>query len=376
MKILFFLTGLQLGGAETQVVTLAKAILNRGHDVTLVSLTGDCVICLPKHPGFRCIELRAKKSPISLFSAILQLAMYVHKIRPHVVHSHMVHANLIARLTRLLAPIPALVCSAHSRNEGGRLRMLAYRWTDRLASITTNVSKDAVAAFIAQGAVPAHRIINIPNCIDTTLFRADKSIRQRVRATLGIGDEMAMVLAVGRLVPAKDYSTMLRAFARTLQSLPSAHLYIAGEGPMRDSIAKEISDQNLQNTITLLGRRDDIPALLSAADAFLMSSVWEGLPLVICEAMATGLPIVSTDCGGVGELLGNDMGNIAPGLSEVGDDKGLAQALILALSLTPEKRSRIAAAQRARIVAHYSLDNIVECWLTCYARIIHPKSIL
>ncbi|MGC7405101.1 glycosyltransferase [Pandoraea pneumonica] len=379
MKIVLFVTGLQLGGAETQVADLARGFLARGHEVVMISLTGECAVRLPESPHFSLIELRANKTPWSLAAAVAKFAAHIRHLRPDVVHAHMVHANLLARVARWFAPMPVLVTSAHSRNEGGRARMLAYRLTDRCTDLTTNVSDDAVAAFVAQGAAPAARIVSMPNGIDTQRYRPDAANRASLRASLASlalsplsVDEHGtspIVFAAGRLVDAKDYPTLFEAFAQVHRQLPDARLFIAGDGPLRAALQARIDALGLAQVITLLGRRDDVADWMRAADVYVMSSAWEGLPLVIGEAMASGLPVVSTDCGGVRELLGTQRGNV---LVPVGDAQALGDALIEMLHLcqqAPDTTHAVSAANRERIVSHYSLDAVVARWLDCYAQL-------
>ncbi len=380
MRIALFVTGLQLGGAETQVADLARGFLARGHDVTLISLTGACAIALPTSPRLSLVELKAGKSPGSLLGALMKLAAYLREWRPDVVHAHMVHANLMARVARWFAPMPVLVTSAHSRNEGGRARMLAYRLTDRWTDLTTNVSDDAVAAFVAQRAAPAARIVSMPNGIDTERYHPDAQTRAEGRAGLPgtPSDTTPVVFAAGRMVDATDYPTLIDAFARVVTAIPDARLFVAGDGPLRASIQAQVETHGLTQAITLLGRRNDIAQLMRAADVYIMSSAWEGLPLVIGEAMASGLPIVSTDCGGVRELLGSAPHDALPDathedsrntLVPVGDAAALGDALIRHLHAAPETRRATGVANRERIVAHYSLDAIVTRWLETYNRL-------
>ncbi|ALS59116.1 glycosyltransferase [Pandoraea norimbergensis] len=374
MKIVLFVTGLQLGGAETQVADLARGFLARGHDVVMISLTGECTVRLPDSPRFSLIELRAAKTPWSLAAAVAKFASHIRRLRPDVVHAHMVHANLLARVARLFAPMPVLVTSAHSRNEGGKLRMLAYRLTDRLTDLTTNVSDDAVAAFVAQRAAPAARIVSMPNGIDTQRYQPDPADRPALRERLLQAQTRSsfapVVFAAGRLVDAKDYPTLFAAFEHVLAEMPDARLYIAGDGPLRAGLQARIETLNrtnaITNAITLLGRRDDVAQWLRAADVYAMSSAWEGLPLVVGEAMASGLPVVSTDCGGVRELIGTDSDNV---LVPVGDAQALGHALLRMLHLSPGARDAIGAANRERIVTHYSLDAVVARWLDAYAQL-------
>ncbi|VVE05671.1 glycosyl transferase family 1 [Pandoraea aquatica] len=384
MKIVLFVTGLQLGGAETQVADLARGFLARGHDVTLISLTGPCAIALPTSPQFTLVELKAGKSPGSLIGALFRFAAYLRAWRPDVVHAHMVHANLMARVARWFAPVSVLVTSAHSRNEGGRARMLAYRLTDRWTDLTTNVSDDAVAEFVAQRAAPATRIVSMPNGIDTGRYRPDAQARAAWRnASNALPDvlpdaDAPIVFAAGRMVEAKDYPTLIDAFAHVANAMPEARLFIAGEGPLRTSVQARVDARGLAHAVTLLGRRNDIAQWMQAADVYVMSSAWEGLPLVVGEAMASGLPVVSTDCGGVRELLG-DAGQAAEhdgphggahnALVPVGDAQALGDALLRQLRAGPEARRALGTANRERIVTHFSLDAIVTRWLDTYVRL-------
>jgi glycosyltransferase involved in cell wall biosynthesis len=297
-----------------------------------------------------------------------RLVAHLRAWQPEVVHAHMVHANLLARVARWFAPMPVLVTSAHSRNEGGRLRMLAYRVTDRWTDLTTNVSDDAVAAFVAQRAAPAGRIVSMPNGIDTDRYHPDAQRRLQWRAAVRALPSTAtpIVFAAGRMVEAKDYPTLIDAFYHVLGAVPEARLYIAGDGPLRASVQALVEARGLALAITLLGRSNDIVQWMGAADVYAMSSAWEGLPLVIGEAMASGLPVVSTDCGGVRELLGTVPGNT---LVPVGDAQALGTALIHHLRADASARHATGAANRERIVAHYSLDAVVTRWIEVYARL-------
>ncbi|VVD85486.1 glycosyltransferase [Pandoraea terrigena] len=368
MKIALFVTGLQLGGAETQVADLARGFLARGHDVALISLTGTCAIALPASPRLTLVELKASKTPWSLACALGRLVAHLRAWQPEVLHAHMVHANLLARVARWFVPVPVLVTSAHSRNEGGRLRMLAYRLTDRWTDLTTNVSDDAVAAFVAQRAAPAGRIIRMPNGIDTDRYRPDAHVRLQWRAAIDAlpSATTPIVFAAGRMVEAKRYPMLIDAFSHVRLAVPEARLFIAGDGPLRAMVQALVEARGLTHAITLLGRRDDIAQWMCTADVYAMSSAWEGLPLVIGEAMASGLPVVSTDCGGVRELLGTTSGNT---LVPTGDAQALGNALIRHLRADASARHATGVANRERILAHYSLDAVVTRWIEVYARL-------
>ncbi|WP_454764676.1 glycosyltransferase [Cupriavidus campinensis] len=358
MRILLITTGLKVGGAEHQVVSLARAFLALGHAVTILSLSPGREIDVPD--GANVVELNMRKTPGGMAIALRQARALIKDWRPDIMHAHMVHANLFARLLTRVADCPPLICTAHSFREGGRLRMLAYRLTDRWAALTTHVSHDGRAGMIAAGGVADDRIVVMPNGIDIERFRPDAALRDTARARLGIAPGVRVVLNVGRLAPEKAHDLLIRAFGQIDVATP-ARLLIAGGGALHHALSQQIVAQGLASSVTLLGPRDDIPALLNAADVFVLSSNIEGLPMVLVEALACGCPVVATDAPGVAEVL-RDQGDIVPR-----DDAGaLAQAMSVALRAgrgTPAQQ----AARRERVLGAFALDVVARRWLRHYA---------
>lgn len=369
MRILLLTTGLRLGGAEQQVAALARRFNALGHAVAVASLTPGCEVALP--PGIETLNLAMRKSPWSMARALRQVRRFVRDWRPDLIHAHMVHANLFGRA--LIAagparPMPPLVCTAHSAREGGTARMLAYRLTDRWAGLTTHVSAEGRERMIAAGAVPAGRIVVMPNGIDTVQFRPDGAARTQKRVELGIAGDQPLLLHVGRLVPEKNQTLLLKAFARLPSSLASARLLIAGDGPERDTLERRIAALSLGDRVRLLGTRADIPALLNAADVFALSSDIEGMPLVVGEAMACGCPVVATDAAGVAPMV-DGFGQVVP--------RGDADALAAALARTlRDGRGSIAqeAARHRHIAGSLGLEAIADQWLSRYATLIAARA--
>jgi glycosyltransferase involved in cell wall biosynthesis len=234
--------------------------------------------------------------------------------------------------------------------------MLAYRLTDRFCALTTHVSEDARAAMVARGAVPATRIAVVPNGIDIARFRPDAQARHRLRAALGIAPGTRVVLNVGRLAAEKAQHRLIDAFAQARTGFAS-HLLIAGEGSLRASLAAQIRTLGLGDNVALLGARDDVPALMNAADLFVLSSEFEGLPLVVGEALACGLPVIATDVAGVRALLGDD-GRIVP----IGDTAALANALRAALETPPGNGDH----RRNLLPPGFALPEVAARWLALY----------
>ncbi|EIE9665174.1 glycosyltransferase [Vibrio cholerae] len=362
MKITLLITGLGMGGAETQVCSLIDQLASRGHTILLLSLTGESVN-KPKHPSVKLVELNMRKTPLGFVKAYWQAINILRQFQPDVVHSHMVHANIFARLLRVVAPISRLVCTAHSNNEGGKARMMAYRLTDSWCDLTTNVSQEAVEAFITQKAAKPGRIVALHNGIDLAKFAFNPVARERCRAELGLNTNQTLLLSVGRLTEAKDYPNLLHAFAQLVKSQPSIRLAIIGQGELATQIEQMIEQLELASHVHLLGLRFDVADWMSAADCFVLSSAWEGFGLVVAEAMACERPVVATDCGGVREVVG-DYGYLVPPRNS----EKLAEALEQAIALSPQERVTLGNNARNYIESHYSLSAITEQWLKYYQR--------
>ena len=292
--------------------------------------------------------------------------------RPAIVHSHMVHANLLARVSRPFTSLPVLVTTGHNFDEGAAWRYWAYRLTDRFADLTTNVSRASVAEAVRRGAVPAHRVLYVPNGIDTSLFDRSAELGRLTRRDLGL-EEAFVFLAAGRLVcPAKGFDVLLRAAEDVVRVNPGVRVVIAGDGPLRAELESDAKRLGLSQHVRLLGARDDMPALMSAADAFVMPSRWEGLPLVLLEAAATRLPCLATDVGGNREVVADGRsGYLIP---EV-DATSLAGAMVRLAGLDRQSLLRMGAAGRADVERAYSLDTIVLQWQEIYRSLLHEKGL-
>ncbi|MEH6707411.1 MAG: glycosyltransferase [Alloalcanivorax venustensis] len=360
MKVLLVITSLGVGGAERLITALADRYAAAGHEVMLVRFHGEAEL-RPSDPRVRLENLNMRRSPLGVLVAMRRLRRFVRVFGPDVVNTHLVHANLLTRLLRLVTPMPRLVSSAHNTNEEGCGRMLAYRLTDRLVDISTNVSEEAVAAFVAQGAVKPDRMLPIHNGIDTESFAYSSAARAQVRAELGLEETTPLLMAVGRLWEPKDYPNLLRAFASLDAGVVPPQLVIVGGGPLRDDLGTLADSLDVADRVRFLGVRHDVPALMSSCDLFVLSSAWEGFGLVVAEAMACRRPVVATDCGGVREVVG-DAGFLVPPR----DAQALTEAMGRALRLPDEQRQRLGTAARERVVARYSLEAMAQKYLAVY----------
>jgi glycosyltransferase involved in cell wall biosynthesis len=371
VRIAFLATSTLMGGAEVQVLTLAAQLRERGHEMNIISL-------IPAGP----LDAEARKLGISTSSlgmrpgipdprGLLRLARELRAWRPDVLHSHMVHANLLARVVRPLTRIPVLICTVHSMDEGGALRMAAYRLTNRLADLTTIISHAAADRFVRIGAIPRDRLRVLPNGVDTTRFRPRPDLRAAVRRELGVGDKF-LWLAVGRLDPAKDYPNLLSAFAQVVAHRPPTMLALVGGGGLQEAMERKAESLGVQALVRCLGLRMDVPELMSAADAYVMSSAWEGLPMVLLEAASSGLPIVATDVGGNKEIVvDGETGLLVPPR----DATALASAMRRTMEMPRAELQAMGERGRAQVTGHYSLSRIVDTWEATYRELLGAHSV-
>ena len=361
MKILYVITGLGQGGAERVVCDLADKMYERGHEVKVAYLLGDA-LTTPRHANIELIKINLAHM-LALPGAYLCLARLINRYKPNVVHSHMVHANLLTRLVRPSSPMQKLISTAHSNNEGGTLRMMLYRFTHNLSNVTTNVSQGASQAFEQKKAVPVGGIKTVYNGIDLDKFKYDYKARDSVLQELSLTIATKIILAVGRFNEAKDYPNLLNAVAllKEKNTKLDFKLLIAGDGELRTAIEALISELNLTHDVILLGRRVDIPRLMSAADLFVLPSKYEGFGLVVAEAMACRCPVVATNSGGVSEVIGGYGAIVEPCNPLL-----LAHSIGEALSMPDSKRLEIIESGYEHVQKKFNLNSIINVWEGIY----------
>jgi glycosyltransferase involved in cell wall biosynthesis len=365
-RILLLTNSLAVGGAETQFVRLALHLHGAGHPVMVATI-------LPEGRGH--VELRAAGIPhevLPLRAPVRGITLLIRGItvlagavrlfrrwRPDVVVSFLFYANLLGRLAGALAGVPIVVSSVRTERFGGRISDTALRFTDRMARLTVTNCHNTARRLAADGIVPENRLQVIPNGVPLEAYSDDHLNRGPTRQALGVSDDDFLWLAVGHLEPIKDYPTLLRAMTALRDSGLPAKLRIAAEGSQRADLQALIGDLQLTETVNLLGFRSDVPELLTAADALVLSSLVEGLPNVVIEAFAAGVPVVATNRGGTTEL-------VEPGITGLlvppRDPQALAKAMTELMQLPADRRSEMGAAGSLLVAKRFSLNQVMGRW--------------
>jgi len=372
MRIVTVLTSLGVGGAEKQALDVAERMAERGHAVALMVLR-------PRLPeewptGLPVVSLDIHKNPASVAAGFQRGRKFLRAFLPDVVHSHSFHANVLARLLAVGVPRAAVVSTVHNVYEGGWMRMMAYRLTDGLSRRTVTVSEAAAERFTRLKAIPRHKCLVRMNGIDTAEFAPSAKRRAATREEMGAGSGFVW-LSAGRMVPAKDFPNLIRAFQLARKEAPGAELWIAGvPADAKRVISADggvhyyfgmAGEKGFHEHVRWLGLRRDMPALLDAADGFVLASAWEGMPLVLGEAMAMEKPVVATDVGGVRELVGN-AGTLVPAK----DPEALAEAMLATMRRSSEERAESGRAARERIAHQFSLDAAANRWEALYRKLL------
>ena len=370
-RILLLTPSLAPGGMETVVVQLAQALRCSDCEVSVVSMmppaafTGEL-----KKAGASVISLGMKPGRPNILG-VVRFLLHLRRFQPDIIHGHTFHASILARLARVLTGKP-VICTVHSevecshRKTSARFREWLYRITDFACTRTTAVSKQVRERYVRERIVPPHRIEVIDNGVNPEQFRRCDEQRRRTRAELGWREHFVW-LAVGRLELAKDYPNLIQAFQKVHAESPSARLAIAGEGRMRAQLEQIVQNAGLQNVVSLLGLRDDVPNLLNACDALVMASAWEGGPLVLLEAGAAERPVVSTRVGAAPEI-------VIPGrtglLVSPRDPASLARGMSELMQLGPEIRNTMGEEARRHVIDRFSLGSMHDQYRKLYEQVL------
>ncbi len=338
---------LQVGGAEVLAARLARRLRER-FEFVFACLDGLGTLGAELRDEGFTVEVLGRTDGLDI-GCVRRLARFAHDQQADLLHAHQYTPFFYARAPGWMGRRPPVLFTEHGRfypDLPNRKRMVFNRIFLRRMDRVVAVGESVKRALIDNEGIPAARIDVIYNGVRLDDFQSDSVTRQEVRAELGLSPADRVAILVARLDYLKDHSTALRTAERVRRQMPDFRLLLVGEGPERPKIEAEIAQRNLGESVRLLGLRTDVRRLLSAADVFLLSSISEGIPVTLIEAMGAELPVVSTAVGGVAEVVvSNETGVLAPS----GDDAALAAGLNRVLSDQPLAQ-RFGAAGRQRAI--------------------------
>jgi glycosyltransferase involved in cell wall biosynthesis len=349
VRVLQVIQELAAGGAERVVLTLARGAQQAGHEVAVAAAPGALAGELDV-PRFDLPLVHRR--PWRLPPAALALRRAVRASSPDVVH---LHNPVVALVGALASPgggrAPGLV-SVHGvpdEDYAGAARLL------RLARRPVVACGPGVAAALEDAGVTVSATV-----VNGIAPAPEPASRATLAEATGIAAGRPLILSIGRLVPQKNHALAVRA----LGAVPEAVLAIVGEGPLAEQLEREARENGVADRFVLVGARDDARRLIAAADAVVLPSSWEGLPLVALETLAAGTPLVATSVRGIRELLQDDV----DALLVPADDAG-ALAAALRRALTDASLRQRLRANGLEKAAGYGEDAMVSAYLDLYQRV-------
>jgi glycosyltransferase involved in cell wall biosynthesis len=374
-RVLRVITRLNIGGPAQHVILLTAALRRIGWETALITGRVDPdegdMGDLAGRVGVEPVvidSMRNGAGPLADLRTLLSLYRLFRRERPALVHLHLLKARLLGGLAARWAGVPVVVETFHGTLLAGyysapMTRMLAWleRWLarrmDAVVAVSPAVARELAAARIASDA----RVHVIPLGLDLERLRAGAA-RPTLRRTLGLGADAPLVGTVGRLVPIKGMDAFIDAAAQIRRSLPAAHFVIVGDGALRAGLERRARDGGLGGQVHFLGWRRDLEELYPDLDLIMLTSLNEGTPVSIIEAMAAGRAVVATRVGGVLDVVEEGVtGVLAPPR-----DPGALAAAAVALLADPERRRRMGEAARSAVSSRFSVAGLAEQMDTLY----------
>ncbi len=360
MRVTFCLTSFIVGGTELNAIRTAEGLDRRKFDLSVFALSREGPLIeryeaagIPVHifdtPSFT--DLRTLPQTI-------RLARFLKDNRTQVLHAHSIYANVFGVPAGIIAGVPCIISSRRWwRRQVSRPLGVGNRIADRLAHrVLTNAQ--GVAALLAdEEGVPPSKITVLPNFVDSEGFDTPSPEALRdLRAALGVHADQKVVGIVARLAPVKDHRTLIEAFAQVHRSHPEWVLALAGDGDQRAALEGQVADLGLSDAVRFAGLLPHQPSAHHAFDLSVLSSLSEGFPNSVAEAMAAGNAVVGTNVGGVPDAIDHGVtGLLVPSK----DPPAMATALQRLMSDDVE-RGRMGDAGFKKAQRHFTRDRVLE----------------
>lgn len=363
LKILHLIDSLSVGGAERFLLNLSEHLDRSRFELHVCCL--NVVHGNKLYPLFQQLDLKltvlGSRHLYDLPTA-WAVAQYIRRHRIDIVHTHMLGPDVIGRLVGVLLRRPVFSTLQNEPWDYDRKRIDA-RWLERLTARYAPVQLIAVSdrirtLFLKAWRIPEARISMIPNGVPMHELLAIPPVPPQA-VTAG----SPVIITVGRLSRQKAQHVLLAAAQQVLQQYPTTRFLIVGQGKYEAALKHQAQALGITDSVTFTGVRLDVPALLAQSDLFVLSSLWEGLPLSAVEAMAAARPVVLTDVGGHRELVEDGVqGLIVP----PGDVAALAEAMIRLLG-DGQRRAAMGSAARRRVAHDFNIQTVATQYAAAYA---------
>ena len=360
MKILHVETGRHLYGGPQQVIYLILALIERGHDCTLVCPPDSRIDAAARIEGIHVRNLFCAGDLDLPFA--YRLVQYLQEAKPDLVHCHSRRgADMLGGLAASFADIPAVVSRRVDNTEMRLMAALRYRPFKKIIAISK-----AIAAVLHDHDVAEERIEVIRSAVDTERFAGPPDCR-KIRKEFGVPNDAYVIGAAGQLIPRKGHRYLLEAAAELKHSLPPFRLIIFGEGYLNNQLRDQAASLGLGDIVQFAGFRDDLDDYMGCIDLFVHPALAEGLGVIALKAAAAGVPIVGFDAGGFSEAVvdGESGVLVAP------EDVDALQVAITKLIEDDALRTKMGEAGRQRMQNEFSIDTMVDKHIELYQAVLN-----
>jgi glycosyltransferase involved in cell wall biosynthesis len=372
LRVALAITELNVGGAERCLTHLALGLDRERFEPIVVSLGArpepthaSLVEQLEKaNVPLHFLNLRSSRQ---IFQGWTQLRRFLQQQAPDVVQTFLFHANVLGVTAAAQAGVPGIAAGVRVADpRRGRL-WLERMATSRAARIVC-VSQGVAEFVVRRGRFPQEKIVVIPNGIDASLYIHVVPIPVE---QLGVPNGRRIMVAMGRLDKQKGLDWLLSFASPLLAQTPQHDLVIVGDGPQRRELMNVADQAGVGSRVHFPGWRSDIPSILAASDLLLLPSRWEGMPNVVLEAMASGLPVVATQSEGVCELLSEAA---EPQTVALGDSQAFTAKVV---SIARDREMAAALGQKNRVIAekNFSLATMVASYSRLFEALVQPEKV-
>jgi len=374
IKVLRVIARLNVGGPALHVAYLSAGLADRGYDTTLVAgtvgLGEESMAFVAEKRGVRIEtldDLHREIAPFRDLRTIVRLSRLIRRERPTILHTHTAKAGAVGRIAALLAGNArprVIVHTFHGHVLHGYfnpaltaafrvLETMLARVTTTLVAVSPEVRDDLVALHVAPASKFA--VVRLGIELDERIGVGDEE-RRATRRALGIPADAFVVGWIGRMTAVKRTDDIARALRELVDRGVDAYLCLVGDGPDRTALERRVHELGIAKRCFFVGYQDDVAKFYDAIDVLLLTSVNEGTPVSVIEALAAGRPVVATRVGGVSDVVRDGVDGF---LVEAGDIELLGMRLA-ELARDPELRTRMGSAGRARVLERYAVDRLVD----------------
>ena len=367
LPVLHFTNSMLWGGVEEHICGLLRNLSRR--------LFRACLVCDPTlYPRFRnAMPGEIDITPLRLFSprhvtSAVRLARLLGREQFRIVHSHMFWSSLFASPIARACRVPVIVETLHGTEAwrtGWKANWMLDRATTGFVSKYVAVCRADARFLEGKKRVAASKIAIIHNGVDTRRFAVAQDVRISIRRSLGFSEADSVLIMVARFHPGKGHRVLLDAMRQLLPLYPTLKLVCLGEGEREPEVRALCEGYGLGACVRLVGYQQNVPEWLAAADINVLPSFYEGFPLTTLEAMASAMPTVATNVGGIPEAIEDGVSGL---LVPPGDSRRLTAALSLLLC-DAARCVRMGRAARARLLQSFGLEQQVRSTEKMYAEL-------